>query len=254
MNGYRALAVATLALGVAGTSPASAQDADSGWRFSVTPYLWLSGVSGDVTAPFPLPGRDVSADFGDLLDHLDGAFIGKAEVQYDRFGVLGDLLYLSVSGGKTLNPTNLPTIGTKLKLTTTTGTLAGFYRVHDSEQWKIDLLAGLRYNHFKTELNATAGGPGGDRSVSKDWTDPIIGVRARVRTGTKGSLTGYADYGGFDINDATVWQILGTYNYQWTDNAAVSVGYRYYVVDLKKEHFQFDLDLAGPLIGVTFTF
>jgi hypothetical protein len=234
--------------------PSYAQDTSDGWHVSVTPYLWLTGVEGELTAPFPLPGREVTADFGDLMDHLDGAFLGKGEVRYDRFGVLGDILYLKVSGGNTRNPENLPTIGTKLKLSTTAATLAAYYRVADSDPWKVDLLAGLRYNEIETTLDATLGGPGVGRSVSKDWTDPIVGVRAIVRTGERGSLTGYADYGGFGVNNSTVWQVFATYNYQWTENVAVSAGYRHYAIDLDKRGFQYDLNLSGPLVGISYEF
>jgi hypothetical protein len=73
-------------------------------------------------------------------------------------------------------------------------------------------------------------------------------------TGTRGSVTGYADYGGFGVNDATEWQVMGSYNYQWTENWSVSAGYRYFAVNVDKGESQYDLTLAGPLIGVTFTF
>jgi hypothetical protein len=250
MDRHCELAAATLALGLLGTSPALADESSDGWHVSLTPYLWMIGVSGDLT----LPGQDLSADFGDLWDHLDAGFLGKGEVRYDRFGVLGDVLYLKISGTNTRDLAHLPIIDTKTKLSATSATFAGFYRVYDTEQWNVDLLAGARYNDFKTELHATAGGPGGSRSVSKDWTDPIIGVRANVRTGKKGSLTGYADYGGFGVNDATEWQVMGSYNYQWTENWSVSAGYRYFAVNVDKGESQYDLTLAGPLIGVTFTF
>lgn len=254
MNMRLALAATSLALGVLGSSSASAQDTDGGWHVRLTPYIWATGISGDVTAPYPLAGREVEADFGDVLDHLNGAFLGTADVRYDRFGVVGDLVYLSVGGGKTRNPTNLPTIGTKVKLTTTTATVAGYYRVYQSEAGSFDVLAGLRYNEFETKLNATTGGPGIGRKVSKEWTDPILGVRGSMRTGPRGSVTGYADYGGFGVNDSTVWQVLGTYNYQWTDNIGVVAGLRYWSLNLDKPVLDVDLDIFGPLIGVTFTF
>jgi hypothetical protein len=247
-----ALAAMTLAVGALGASSAPAQD--SGWQVRLTPYFWAIGISGDVTAPYPLPGREVQADFGDVLDHLDGAFLGTADVRYGRFGVVGDFVYLAVGGGETLNPTNLPTIGTKVKLTATTATLAAYYRVYDSERGSVDLLGGARFNSFETKLNATVGGPGISRKSSKDWTDPIVGVRGTMRTGARGSVTGYADYGGFGVNDSTVWQILGTYNYQWTDNIGVVAGLRYWSLKVDKPFLTYDLDIFGPLIGVSFTF
>ena len=254
MNRRLALAATTFALGVLGASSAAAQDTESGWHVRLTPYLWVTGISGKVTAPYPLPGREVETDFGSILDHLDGAFLGTADVRYDRVGVVGDLLYLAVSGGKTRNPTNLPSIGTKVKLTTTSATFAGYYRAYQTENASFDVLAGLRYNEFKSELDATTGGPGVGQKVSKEWSDPIVGVRGTMRTGEKGSVTGYADYGGFGVNDSTVWQVLGTYNYQWKDNVGVVVGLRYWSLNLDKPVFDTDLDIFGPLIGVTFTF
>jgi hypothetical protein len=249
-----ALAAATLALGVLGASSAPAQEADQGWHVRLTPYLWLTGISGDVTAPYPLPGREVEADFGDVLDHLNGAFLGTADVRYDRFGVLGDLVYLSVGGGKTRDPANLPTIGTKVKLTATTATVGAYYRVYESQTGSVDLLGGARFNSFETKLDATAGGPGIGRKSSKDWTDPIVGVRGTMRTGPRGSVTGYADYGGFGVNDSTVWQVLGTYHYQWKDSVGVVVGVRYWSLNVDKPFLDYDLDIFGPLVGVTFSF
>jgi hypothetical protein len=254
VNTRTALAAATFAAGMLGGWSAAAQEADSDWHVRLTPYIWATGISGDVTAPYPLPGREVEADFGDILDHINGAFLGTADVRYQRFGVLGDVVYLNVGGGKTRNPTNLPTIGTKVKLATTTATLAGYYRVHDGERGSVDLLGGLRYDHFETKLSATAGGPGIGRKVSKEWTDPIVGVRGTMRTGPRGSVTGYADYGGFGINDSTVWQLVGTYNYQWKDNVGVVAGLRYWSLKLDKPVLDYDLDIFGPLVGISFSF
>ena len=122
MDRHCELAAATLALGLLGTSPALADESSDGWHVSLTPYLWMIGVSGDLT----LPGQDLSADFGDLWDHLDAGFLGKGEVRYDRFGVLGDVLYLKISGTNTHDLANLPIIDTKLKLSATSATFAGF--------------------------------------------------------------------------------------------------------------------------------
>jgi hypothetical protein len=254
MKSRLALTAMTFALGALGMSSAAAQGADSGWHVRLTPYFWATGISGHVTAPYPLPGREVDADFGDVLDHINGAFLGTADVRYDRFGLLGDVVYLSVGGGKTRNPDNLPTIGTKVKLNTTTATLAGYYRVYDSERSSVDLLGGLRYNEFESKLSATAGGPGAGRKVSKEWTVPVVGVRGAMRTGPRGSITGYADYGGFGINDSTVWQVLATYNYQWKDNIGLVAGLRYWSLNLDKPVLDSDLDIFGPLVGVTFAF
>ena len=37
-------------------------------------------------------------------------------------------------------------------------------------------------------------------------------------------MTGYGDYGGFG-GSKTVWQLIGTFNYQWTPKATAFAGW-----------------------------
>ncbi len=67
-----------------------------GWTFSIAPYLWMAGISGE-TAQFGLPTVDIDADFGDILRHLDFAFMAAGEARYDRFSVIGDVIYTKLS-------------------------------------------------------------------------------------------------------------------------------------------------------------
>ena len=71
----------------------------SGWTFAIAPYLWASGLSGDV-ASFGLPTVALNADFGDILSNLDLAAMAMAEARYDRFSVFGDVMYTKISSGK----------------------------------------------------------------------------------------------------------------------------------------------------------
>ena len=58
-------------LGPAGPPTAETAPAtdEAGFRFELTPYLWLSGLKGDVR--IRRLGNEVDAEFKDLLDHLD---------------------------------------------------------------------------------------------------------------------------------------------------------------------------------------
>nr|WP_081160246.1 hypothetical protein [Ensifer aridi] len=73
--------------------PAEVQD---GWTFSIAPYFWMAGLSGE-TSQFGLPTVDIDADFGDILDHLDFAFMAAGEARYDRFSIIGDVIYTKLS-------------------------------------------------------------------------------------------------------------------------------------------------------------
>ena len=41
-----------------------------GWTFTVAPYFWAAGLSGDI-ASFGLPAIRVDPSFSDIFDHLD---------------------------------------------------------------------------------------------------------------------------------------------------------------------------------------
>jgi hypothetical protein len=241
---------ATLALSVVATSPALAQGASDGWRVSLTPYLWLPGPSGDLGSA----SSDVVIDFPDAIGHLSGAFLGKAEIQYDRWGLFGDALYLKVSRTRELDFNRLPTLTSEVEVSTTGATVAGFYRVHDGDRLDVDLLAGGRYTSVKLDVALSGPEQGANRESSKSWVDPIVGARATQRFGEKSSVTGYADFGGFGVNSSSVWQVYGAYNYQWNRHLIGSVGYRHYAVSFDKNGFSYDVGLGGPLVGLTYVF
>src|SRR3954451_1987659 len=83
------LLAAALPTLVAAFGPAQAQEpAASHWEFSLTPYLWIAGVTGTLQTPNPrVPTQDVSAGFGNVLSHLNSIpIMGAAELRYGRFG------------------------------------------------------------------------------------------------------------------------------------------------------------------------
>ena len=83
------------ALGAAGTRRGSRART---WQFYITPYLWLTGLSGTASAANPnVPSQNVEADFGDILSHLDAIpVMGAAEVRYGRFGLSLDFMRVAV--------------------------------------------------------------------------------------------------------------------------------------------------------------
>lgn len=90
-------AVAEETVSTTGTAP-TGMAPQNGLSFTVTPYLWIAGISGTVSTPFSrVPERSVEANFGDTLSNISGfAFMGSAEMRYGRFGLLVDVLTLTV--------------------------------------------------------------------------------------------------------------------------------------------------------------
>ena len=244
---------ATFACVLAAPAPTLAQEVNEGWKVSVTPYAFLPAYDNDLTNNVTGEKIESSADFNDILGALSGLFIGKAEVQYNRVGLYADVLYLKLSADGTIDRPLLGRVQTESELATTAATLSGFYRVAESDRLNVDLLAGVRYIKLKAELDLAAAGPGLSRGGDRSVTEPIVGVRATQRIGPRSSLTGYGDYGGFG-GATTVWQLYGTYNYQWTPKWTASVGYRHFVIEIDKSHLSSDVKLSGPLLGLTYVF
>jgi hypothetical protein len=243
---------AIFAFSAGAAAPTIAQEVNEGWRVTVTPYLWVSAVDTKVTDPSSGQSVKSSASFGDLLDDLSFAFIGKGEVQYQRTGVLADIVYLKLETKHTLDRPLLPPIEAKADLATTIFTTAAFYRLVETDQLNFDLLGGLRYVKAELDLDFQGVRAGLGRDASRSGTKAIVGVRATQRIGTRSSLTGYGDFGGFG-GSTTTWQLYATYNYQWTEKLMASAGYRYLAIDIDR-NVSTDIDISGPLLALTYRF
>src|SRR5262245_40922842 len=92
--------VAALALQLAFTGTALADSSpvtafDDRWHFFVAPYLWASGMDGTVgvNGVIAVP---VKLSFGDALENLDFAVLGRFEARKNRFGFGVDTVYMNL--------------------------------------------------------------------------------------------------------------------------------------------------------------
>jgi hypothetical protein len=255
INGkYACAAVLAIAAGFGVAVPgAQAQEAPPHSELIITPYLWVPGIDGNLGAAADIPPVPVHADFPGVFNHLEGAGMISGEFRYGSFGVLGDYFWLTISGDHSVTFNHLPVLSGNIKLTTNDGTVAGFWRAYQDERYTFDVLAGARYTAAKSSVSINLGDRGVSGTAKIDGWDPIVGVRGSMRTGQKGSLSGYADFGGGSFAD-TVWQVLGTYNYGFTGHFAGRVGWRVYGVNLSRGSNDYDITASGPLVGATFRF
>jgi hypothetical protein len=229
------------------TSPAPINN----WTFQITPYLWAAGLEGDVRVGPNAPLTHVDASFGDILDHLRFAAMATVEVRYARFGVVADLMYLSLSASAT-GP--LGYLNAQLKDKTFIATVSGAYRVVDAGSWWLDLEAGARVWAMNINLGFGVVPLGVSRTynLDKSWADPIVGIRARAYLNEKFFVQGYADVGGFDVSSKSTWQLAGMIGYQYSPTISFIAGYRYLAVDYNRNGFIWNVDMHGPMFGATF--
>ena len=236
----------------------SPQDAltPSGWTFSLTPYLWMSGVSGTLDTK---RGGNASFDqsFTDILDKLHGMpFMGIAEARYDRFSIVGDIIYLPV--GVALHSQDGTFAVGSVNINTTIGTTAAYYRILESGANSIDIGGGVRaYGVSNSVWISDRRGRRDSFSTWDAWADPLISLRAHADFANSLGVSFYGDVGGFGVGSASQlsWQLIGSLDYQLTPAVVLRAGYRYLAINLDGQHgTTFDMRIGGPFLAATFKF
>jgi hypothetical protein len=223
------------------------------WVFTVAPYVWAAGLSGDV-AQFGLPEVDVDVTFSDILEHFDIGLMGAAEARNGRFSLAADLLWVKLSDDKA-TPHGIIAEDVDVTAKTLMLTGAGAYSLIFEESGNLDILAGARLWSVKTELNFNGGLLDG---VSADdnstWVDPVVGLKGRFNIGSDFYLTGWGIIGGFGVSSEFMWDAMGALGYQFTDSFSMLAGYRGVGVDYHNDGFVYDIVQHGPIIGAVFRF
>jgi hypothetical protein len=218
------------------------------WSFSIAPYVWAAGISGDVAA-FGLPTVDIDASFSDIFDNLDFAAMLVSELRYGRFGIFTDLAYVKLSGA-TGTPFGVLADRVGLDAETLAFTAAGEYRVLETPGGSLDLMAGARVWSVDTTVSVSGGLLGSrERSDGDTWVDPLIGAKGRFDLTERFYLTGWAMAGGFGASSDFMWDLWGGAGYQFNNRFSAVLGYRGMGVDYENDGFVFDVIQHGPVIG-----
>jgi hypothetical protein len=234
------------------------------WQFEVTPYFWAGGMDGTAGVGNVTAGVDMGV--GDILDRLDGAFMGMVEARKGDWALLFDGGFMRLEGEHTTEWQGPGGIGTA------TGDLAvsatekiynaalGRRVVNEADGSKADLIFGARYTSVESQLNLVVSGggtlPGGTRSVSDEegWLDPIIGLRLLFPFADRWTLVGYADIGGFGVASDITTQALVGVNWEMTKRFVAKLGYRYLMDDYRNDAFVWEMATHGVYAGVGIRF
>lgn len=277
-------AVTTLCL-LSSQAMAQAQVPNDNWNFTVTPYLWLPSVKGDLNYGPPRSGGgspNVTVDAEKVLDALDFAAMINGSARKGRWVIATDFIYLDMGGNKSgvrsvdLNPGSGPinvstssiNAGANVDLKGKVWSFGGGYAVVQSPKVNIDVLAGFRYLGLETTTDwnlsatVTGSGPGGSAatfarsgSVSQKesiWT-ALIGSQGRFALGDSAWFANYyVDVG--SGSSTFTWQGaagLG-YAFAWGD-LVLDYRYLYYSQDGEDKLID-NLSFGGVSLGAKFKF
>lgn len=238
---------------LAGLSVGAAADDGQRLQVSLTPYLWIAGVTGTLgTTVGNLPDARVEADFGDVLSNLNGIPVMLAgEIRQGSFGVLADLMLISVeTGADTPGPAFA---GAEARLRQVIGSVLVAGRVMETERVQLDLGVGLRAFGVSTRFTLEPGAlPGRRIERDSNWVNPIVALRYRHDLGAGWAATLYGDIGGAS-GDLT-WQAMATLDYRLSDRTTLRAGYRWLSFERETGPLSQDMGMGGPILGATMRF
>lgn len=228
---------------------------DDRWTWALAPYLWMSGLKGQVTAKGT--SNRVDATFSDLLDDLDFAGQLVLSARKDDVTAIVDVTHLSLS-------TDDKAGGARIE-TDTDIWLAQTHIAKDLEEsGKTRGFLGARYWNLNLDIdiNTPAPAPNVNADGSRDWVDPIVGVRKTwdLDDVDRWHLSTYADYGGFGIGDASdkTYQLVAMFNRKTESGNSLALGYRFMRVDYSNgsgaNRFDWNVRMYGPVVGWVFRF
>ncbi len=145
------------------------------WKFTLAVPGWMAGVEGTVG----VNGKNSNIDLGfhDILPHIDMIWATSAEVSKGRFGVLVELIYLSMSDGIGSDGP-VQKLDVRVDEYLTDFTLR--YRLLEGPRGFVDLLAGVRYTNIFQHVSIT-GNSGVIEQTAANAVDDIANrIRERI--------------------------------------------------------------------------
>ena len=240
----RAVLAAVIPMAVLPVTASAATDED-GWDWSIAPYVWAPSIGVDLNRDTPPFGTDTQ--FDDLVSKIDMAALVHVDGQGDRFGILADLVFLSLGDGKTRAVYSSDT-----SLDATVAEVAGVWNVDPARYQGLDLFAGVRYYDIELDVDLDPVNPvfapvslGSDAS----YTDFMLGARYHARFSDRWGMTLRGDGSWGDTDGSLGASVTFNYRVKW---GAWLVGYRYLTVELPTAGQDVDLELSGPTVAFAF--
>jgi hypothetical protein len=249
-----------IALGIL-TSPAMAADVgaplppapeNESWRYQLTLYGWAAGVTGDVGV-LGLPPSHINITPIDALKHLDGALMGSLAATNGDWTVITDLMWVSISAGKTGARGNSIHLDQKQL---TASALLGYGLPVYMPNLDLSATVGARYQHLKMGIDLDIPSEGFSRSAegTKQWIDPTIGLIMHYDINDRWFVNALGDVGGFGVGSKFTAQAFGTVGYKWTEKVSTALGYRAIYTNYRKGGFVYDTTEHGIFSSLAFHF
>ncbi len=240
------------------------EEGERDWGFELVPYLFLSGLNGDVSPPAGTGTIPVDASFGDLASNLDAAFAGFLDVRYRRWHLMSDNFWVRLKAGQSVeitDPSPPPpaiSVETDVRLDSAFGTLAAGYELPLGMPFALDLYSGARWWYVKNEVSFVPSSSGAGNpspfagAFSDSWWDGIVGLRWRLPITEKWRVAAYGDIGAGAAK--LDWSAGAHVTWNPLNSVGLTLGYRVLGVDYDRGGFVYDVRMNGLLLGLNFAY
>jgi hypothetical protein len=241
-------AMVALILPFALSSSASAQESDK-IAWSITPYMWASDTSLDLTVEDAEINAGVEIPFSDLLDILDTAFQIHVEGGKGKWSSFADFTLLETSD--TIERPLL-TIGTSSKQIFLDAAVAYWPQGFGSQ---LNFYGGVRYTGTDNRYEFSLGvDPLVERRSDTEYFDALVGVRYRFDFSERWGLLTRADLSFGDSDGTALVQGLFAYTVGKRQQNRILFGYQYKQAEFKDTGLDQAFEYSGPMAGFNFRF
>jgi len=233
------------------------------WHLHLIPAFWVPVVFEGTVDVGPVK-TEIDLDFSDILDGLDFAIEGGIALTNDDWSFLFYGSYFNL-GADVTSQQPLSVAKTDMDYELTILDFAVGKRIAQgpmgSGEWKVGLLAGIRYWDQKVEIKQSD--PiGFDPMIDRrdDWVDAFVGGRIILDVNDNVAIWFRGDVGGFSIGTSSdlTWTLTTMLELKLSDTWVLVAGYRYVNVDWvrgsRPRRIEFDYEIHGPLIGASIRF
>lgn len=213
------------------------------WEFEFTPYIWAAGLDGHVSTGGVTSPIENDYEFF-VLENLDLVGSATFEARKHNWALLFDGLYTRYS-----DDFSNPSFKTKLV------DEGGFFEAAASYRFEklkfLEIIAGARYVFVNLDLTLT---PGPDVKASKDWVDPVLGLRFTWEMTDQLLMRLRGDLGGFGAGSDLVSSAALTIEYRLSEMFSLKAGYRFMKGEFEDQDFVHDVSLSGFGLGLGIRF
>lgn len=214
------------------------------WQFTLAPYLIFPWMDGKTS----LRSYEVEVDVSpsDIFDNLQFGGMAYFEVRKAKWGTGVDILYMALG-------TDVARPSANVDMNQGAYTFQGLRELND----RVDLVFGARWNvldgkiEFKGPSQLTV-------EQTRQWVDPIVGLKLRQPLGGRWHFTMQGDIGGFGAGADFSWHLFPVIGADVGKRATLGVGYRVLGMDYEAgdagEAFKYDVITQGIIVGMAFRF